>query len=158
VTIQAVPDQPGIAARIFRSLANEGANVDMIVQNVSAEGRTDVSFTLPKEDLPRVEPVLARIAADVGGKGFTTDAEIAKVSLVGAGMKTHPGVVADMFDALAEASINIEIISTSSIRISCVVRASEVERAVRVLHDRFHLSEDAISIEEHPAGGGNGRG
>src|SRR3954468_17104750 len=140
VTIEAVPDQPGIAARIFRSLANEGANVDMIVQNVSADGRTDVSFTLPKEDLPRVEPVLAHIAADVGGKGFSTDAEIAKVSLVGAGMKTHPGVVADMFDALAEASINIEIISTSSIRISCVVRASEVERAVRVLHDRFHLS------------------
>jgi aspartate kinase len=159
VTIQAVPDQPGIAARIFRSLADEGANVDMIVQNVSAEGRTDVSFTLPKEDLPRVEPVLARIAADVGGKGFSTDAEIAKVSLVGAGMKTHPGVVADMFDALAEADINIEIISTSSIRISCVVRSSEVERAVRVLHDRFELSEDAVSVEEHPAGGGrNGRG
>src|SRR5438477_4993736 len=111
VTIEAVPDQPGIAARIFRSLANEGANVDMIVQNVSAEGRTDVSFTLPKEDLPRVEPVLAHIATDVGGKGFTTDADIAKVSLVGAGMKTHPGGVADMFDALAEASINIEIIS-----------------------------------------------
>jgi aspartate kinase len=131
----------------------------MIVQNVSAEGRTDVSFTLPKEDLPRVEPVLARIAADVGGKGFSTDAEIAKVSLVGAGMKTHPGVVADMFDALAEADINIEIISTSSIRISCVVRSSEVERAVRVLHDRFELSEDAVSVEEHPAGGGgNGRG
>jgi len=159
VTIQAVPDQPGIAARIFRSLADEGANVDMIVQNVSAEGRTDVSFTLPKEDLPRVEPVLARIAADVGGKGFSTDAEIAKVSLVGAGMKTHPGVVADMFDALAEADINIEIISTSSIRISCVVRSSEVERAVRVLHDRFELAEDAVSVEEHPAGGGgNGRG
>jgi aspartate kinase len=158
VTIQAVPDRPGIAARIFRSLADEGANVDMIVQNVSAEGRTDVSFTLPKEDLPRVEPVLAHIAADVGGKGFTTDADIAKVSLVGAGMKTHPGVVADMFDALAEANINIEIISTSSIRISCVVRASEVERAVRVLHDKFRLSEDAVSIEEHPAGGGgNGR-
>ena len=159
VTIEAVPDQPGIAARIFRSLANEGANVDMIVQNVSAEGRTDVSFTLPKEDLPRVEPVLAHIAADVGGKGFSTDAQIAKVSLVGAGMKTHPGVVADMFDALAEANINIEIISTSSIRISCVVRAAEVERAVRVLHDRFQLSEDAIAIEQHPAGGGgNGRG
>ncbi len=159
VTIQAVPDQPGIAARIFRSLANEGANVDMIVQNVSAEGRTDVSFTLPKDDLPRVEPVLALIAADVGAKGFTTDSKIAKVSLVGAGMKTHPGVVADMFDALAEAGINIEIISTSSIRISCVVRASEVERAVRVLHDRFHLSADAVSVEQHPAGGGgNGRG
>src|SRR5438045_4806411 len=116
VTIQAVPDQPGIAARIFRSLADEGANVDMIVQNVSAEGRTDVSFTLPKEDLPRVEPVLAHIAADVGGKGFTTDADIAKVSLVGAGMKTHPGVVADMVDALAEARINNAIIAASSSR------------------------------------------
>ena len=144
VTIEAVPDQPGIAARIFRSLANEGANVDMIVQNVSAEGRTDVSFTLPKEDLPRVEPVLAHIAADVGGKGFSTDAEIAKVSLVGAGMKTHPGVVADMFDALAEANINIEIISTSSIRVSCVVPGRDVERAVNVIHERLRLAENVL--------------
>jgi aspartate kinase len=152
VTILAVPDQPGVAARIFRPLAQEGANIDMIVQNVSAEGRTDVSFTLPKEDLARVEPALERVARDVGGSGFTLDADVAKLSLVGAGMKSDPGVAADMFDALAEAGINIEIISTSSIRISCVVRASEVERAVRVLHDRFDLSEDALSLETYPLG------
>jgi aspartate kinase len=152
VTILAVPDQPGVAARIFRPLADEGANIDMIVQNVSAEGRTDVSFTLPKEDLGRVEPALERVVRDVGGSGVTLDENVAKISLVGAGMKSDPGVAADMFDALAEAGINIEIISTSSIRISCVVRASEVERAVRVLHDRFHLSEEALSLEAHPPG------
>lgn len=152
VTILAVPDQPGVAARIFRPLAEEGANIDMIVQNVSAEGRTDVSFTLPKEDLGRVEPALERVVRDVGGNGVTLDADVAKISLVGAGMKSDPGVAADMFDALAEAGINIEIISTSSIRISCVVRASEVERAARVLHDRFHLSEEALSLEAHPPG------
>jgi aspartate kinase len=152
VTLLAVPDQPGVAARIFRPLADEGANIDMIVQNVSAEGRTDVSFTLPKEDLGRVEPALERIARDVGGRGVTLDADVAKISLVGAGMKSDPGVAADMFDALAEAGINIDIISTSSIRISCVVRASEVERAVRVLHDRFRLSEEALSVEAHPPG------
>ena len=152
VTILAVPDQPGVAARIFRPLAEQGANIDMIVQNVSAEGRTDVSFTLPKEDLGRVEPALDRVVRDVGGSGVTLDADVAKISLVGAGMKSDPGVAADMFDALAEAGINIEIISTSSIRISCVVRASEVERAARVLHDRFHLSEEALSLEAHPPG------
>jgi aspartate kinase len=152
VTILAVPDQPGVAARIFRPLAEAGANIDMIVQNVSAEGRTDVSFTLPKEDLGRVEPALDRVVRDVGGSGVTLDADVAKISLVGAGMKSDPGVAADMFDALAEAGINIEIISTSSIRISCVVRASEVERAARVLHERFHLSEEALSLEAHPPG------
>jgi aspartate kinase len=150
VTIFGVPDQPGVAARIFRPLAEEGANIDMIVQNVSADGRTDVSFTLPKEDLGRVEPALEAVARDVGGSGVTLDDDVAKLSLVGAGMKSDPGVAADMFDALAEAGINIEIISTSSIRISCVVRASEVERAVRVLHDRFDLSEEAVSFETYP--------
>jgi aspartate kinase len=157
VTILAVPDRPGVAARIFRPLADEGANVDMIVQNVSAEGRTDVSFTLPKDDLPLARPVLERIAQAVGGEGVTTDDDVAKVSLVGAGMKTHPGVAADMFDALAEAGINIEIISTSSIRVSCVVRAGDVERAVRALHDRFGLSDDALSVESHPSGAHGGR-
>jgi aspartate kinase len=157
VTILAVPDRPGVAARIFRPLADEGANVDMIVQNVSAEGRTDVSFTLPKDDLPLARPVLERIAQAVGGEGVTTDDDVAKVSLVGAGMKTHPGVAADMFDALAEAGINIEIISTSSIRVSCVVRAGDVERAVRALHDRFGLSDDALAVEAHPSGAHGGR-
>jgi aspartate kinase len=152
VTILGVPDHPGVAARIFRPLAEEGANIDMIVQNVSAEGRTDVSFTLPKDDLRLVEPTLERVAREVGGNGVTLDADVAKISLIGAGMKSDPGVAADMFDALAEAGINIEIISTSSIRISCVVRASEVEHAVRVLHDRFDLSQEALSLETHPPG------
>ncbi len=151
VTIKAVPDKPGVAARVFRPLADDGINVDMIVQNASEDGTTDIFFTLPKEDLRRAQPVLDRIATDVGAQGVTTDTEIAKVSLVGAGMKTHPGVAADMFDALADAGINIEIISTSSIRISCVVAASEVERAVRAIHDRFELSKEAVLREAHPA-------
>src|SRR5262249_21655700 len=148
ITLLAVPDQPGVAARIFRPLADGGVNVDMIVQNVSAEGHTDVSFTLPREDLPKADPILAQISNEVGGSGFSTDADVAKVSLVGAGMKTHPGVAADMFDALAAAGINIEITSTSSIRISCVVRASEIGAAVQAVHDKFRLSEPSL-LEEH---------
>ncbi len=151
VTIKAVPDKPGVAARVFRPLADDGINVDMIVQNASEDGTTDIFFTLPKEDLRRAQPVLDQIARDVGAQGVATDTEIAKVSLVGAGMKTHPGVAADMFDALADAGINIEIISTSSIRISCVVADSEVERAVKAIHDRFALSKEAVLREEHPA-------
>ncbi len=151
VTVLGIPDQPGMAARMFRPLADEGINVDMIVQNVSEQGRTDVSFTIPNEDLGRAEPILRAAAADVSAKGVETDQHIAKVSLVGAGMKTHPGVAADMFDALADAGINIEIISTSSIRVSCVIRASDVEKAVRAIHDRFRLSEDVILREAHPA-------
>jgi aspartate kinase len=140
VTILGVPDTPGIAARVFRPLADAGINIDMIVQNVSAQGQTDISFTLPKADVPQAEPVLRGLAEDVGARGFSLDPEIAKVSLVGAGMKSHPAVAADMFDALADAGVNIEIISTSPIRISCVVRGEQVERAVQVLHERFGLA------------------
>jgi aspartate kinase len=150
VTIYGVPDTPGVAARVFRPLADEGVNIDMIVQNVSEDGRTDISFTLPKDDLRRAEPLLERTAESVGAGGVRTDADIAKISLVGAGMKTHPGVAADMFDALAEEGINIEIISTSSIRVSCVIRVFEVERAVRAIHDRFSLSDEVVYREEHP--------
>jgi aspartate kinase len=138
-TIVAVPDTPGIAARVFRALADAGVNIDMIVQNVSAQGTTDISFTLPKSDLATAGPILDRLAADVGASSIDLDDEVAKVSLVGAGMKSHPGVAADMFEALAEAGINIEIISTSSIRVSCVVRAAEVERAVQAVHDKFRM-------------------
>ena len=141
VTIHGVPDRPGVAARVFRTLADLHVNIDMIVQNVSVHGHTDISFTMPKEDLAVAEPVLEETAREVAAAGFTTDPGIAKVSLIGAGMKSHPGVAADMFDALAGEGINIEIISTSSIRISCVVRADDVERAVRVVHDRFDLSQ-----------------
>jgi aspartate kinase len=148
VTIVAVPDRPGIAARVFRALADEGVNVDMIVQNVGADGRTDISFTVPKADLGRAESLLERVAGDIGAEGVQHDPEIAKISLVGAGMKTHPGVAADMFDALAEAGINIGIISTSSIRISCVVPAADVERAVQAVHERFRLHEPAVAAGE----------
>jgi len=151
VVIQNVPDTPGVAARVFRPLADEGINIDMIVQNVAADGRTDISFTMPTEDLRRARPVLDEIIGAVGAEGIATDPDIAKVSLIGAGMKSHPGVAADMFDAIADAGINIEIISTSSIRVSCVVRKFEVERAVRAVHDRFDLAEEAVLREQHPA-------
>ena len=107
---------------------------------ISAAGHTDVSFTLPKEDLAKADPILHAIAEQVGGSGVSVDTEVAKVSLIGAGMKSHPGVAADMFDALAREEINIEIISTSSIRISCVVRAQDVERAVQAVHRQFELA------------------
>lgn len=152
VTIREVPDRPGIAAAIFRPLGNAGVNVDMIVQNVSAEGRTDVSFTMPKHDLKKAKTVLEEIERAVGGHGVITDTEVAKISLVGAGMKTHPGVAADMFEALAEAGINIDIISTSSIRISCLVRAGDAERAVRAVHQRFRLAEPGVVEEAYGHG------
>jgi aspartate kinase len=106
---------------------------------MSQHGVTDITFTLPKADLPIAEPILARTAKEIGAAEVVQDPEIAKISLIGAGMKSHPGVAADMFAALADAGINIEIISTSSIRISCVVRAADVERAVRAVHERFRV-------------------
>jgi aspartate kinase len=109
----------------------------MIVQNVSEHGTTSITFTLPKADVAVADPILEAVAREVGAGTIQRDPDIAKISLIGAGMKSHPGVAADMFDALAEAGINIEIISTSSIRISCVVRASEVDRAVQAVHQRF---------------------
>jgi aspartate kinase len=151
VTMVAVPDHPGSAASVFRPLADEGVNVDMIVQNAAEQGRTDISFTLPKEDLRRARTVLEATARRVEARGIRTDEDIAKVSLVGAGMKSHPGVAADMFEALAEAGVNIDIISTSSIRLSCIVASADLERAVRAIHDRFRLSEEALYREEHPA-------
>jgi len=137
VSIIGVPDRPGVAAQVFRELAAASVNIDMIVQNSSRDGEATISFTLPKTDLTVAGPMLERICADLGGAQVEQDADIAKVSLIGAGMKSHPGVAADMFDALAEAGINIEIISTSSIRVSCVIRAAEVERAVQAVHERF---------------------
>ena len=119
----------------------------MIVQNVSAGGLTDISFTLPKTDLAVAQPLLERVCDEVGAKEIAFDSNIAKVSLIGAGMRSHPGVAADMFEALADAGINIEIISTSTIRVSCVVRADDVERAVRAVHERFRLL-----VEERVAG------
>jgi aspartate kinase len=152
VTLVRVPDQPGIAARIMRAIARNGVNVDMIVQNVSHAGLTDISFTVPKTDLSQAMVVLEKVRDEVGAGEVVADQGIAKVSLVGAGMKSSPGVAAAMFEALAEAGINIEMISTSTIRISCVIRASEVATAVRAIHDRFRLSEEAEFRHEHPDG------
>jgi aspartate kinase len=148
ITLEDVPDRPGVAAAIFRAVADEGIGVDTIVQNVSRDGRTDVSFTLPKDDLAHARQVMDRVASEVGAVRYSADDGIAKVSLVGAGMKSHPGVQAEMFSALAEADINIEMISTSSIRITCVIRAGDVESAVRTLHARFSLSDEAV-VREH---------
>ena len=147
VTILGVPDRPGIAARVFGALAEAGVNVDMIVQNVSAAGHTDISFTLPKTDLDRAESVLAPLAEEIGASGLAHDPDVAKISLIGAGMRTHPGVAAGMFAALAEAGVNIGIISTSAIRISCVVPAADVERAVQAVHERFRLHEPVVTKE-----------
>jgi aspartate kinase len=139
VTIDAVPDRPGVAATIFKAIAAEGINVDMIVQNVSHAGTTDVSFTAPREDLPRLQSALEGLVADIDARGFNVDDGIAKLSLVGAGMKSHPGVAADMFDVLATEGINIEMISTSPIRVSCVIRRDDADRALRAVHTRFGL-------------------
>jgi aspartate kinase len=139
VTLERVPDRPGVAATVFKAIAAEGISIDMIVQNVSHAGATDLSFTAPLVDLTRLQGVMDAVVADIGADRFTVDDDIAKISLVGAGMKTHPGVAADMFDVLAREGINIEMISTSPIRISCVIRKGEGERAVRVVHERFGL-------------------
>jgi len=141
VTIERVPDRPGIAASMFRALADDGVNVDMIVQNVSTAGHTDISFTVPRDDLSRTLGVMEKLVDDTEASGFTNDPKIGKVSLVGAGMRTNPGVAAQMFEVLAAERINIEMISTSSIRISCVVDERDVEAAVRALHKAFELSE-----------------
>jgi aspartate kinase len=141
VTVTNAPDEPGIAAKLFRSLADENVNIDMIVQNVSQAGLTDISFTVPKADLDAALAVCRAHIADISAGDVLTDDGIAKVSLVGAGMKTHPGVSAEMFETLAERGINIEMISTSPIRITCVVRAERVEEAVQALHDAFSLGE-----------------
>ena len=149
ITIEDVPDRPGIAAAIFRAVADEGAGVDMIVQNVGRDGKADVSFLVPKADLRRISAVMDRVLKEFGAARHLIDDDIAKVSLVGAGIKSHPAVVAEMFAALADEGINIEMISTSSIRVSCVIRAGDSERAVRAVHAKFGLGEDARGVRDH---------
>jgi aspartate kinase len=145
VTIAGVPDTPGVAAKVFRVLADHDVNVDMIVQNVSSHveaghGVTDISFTVPKEHLAVATELTTTLAADLGASGCTTDPAIGKVSLVGAGMKSNPGVAATVFETLAAVGINIEMISTSAIRISCVVDEDQIESAVQELHAAFGLA------------------
>ncbi len=139
ITLSGVADRPGIAAALFRHLADRSINVDMIVQNISHHGTTDISFTVPRDDVEASREVAASMLDTLGAAEVVTDEGVATVSLVGAGMKTHPGVTATMFETLAAEGINIEMISTSPIRISCMVRAEVAERAVQVLHGAFEL-------------------
>ena len=139
MTINGVPDKPGVAAQVFRSLANQDINVDLIVQNVSDHGVTDISFTVPHDDVSHVEKILNQIAGELEAQGVSIDTEIARVSVVGE-MCTNPGVAAKMFEVLADEGINIAMISTSAIRISCVVQENRVEDAVKALHTAFDLS------------------
>jgi aspartate kinase len=144
VTIRAVPDRPGVAGRTFRPLADAGINIGEIVQNTSVAGLADISFTLPENELERAEPILEQLTRDIGAEEYIPERDIAKITIVGAGMKSNPGVAAAIFEALADAQINIEIITTSSIRVSCVVPARDAERAVNVVHERLRLAEDVI--------------
>ena len=140
VTVTDVPDKPGVSATLFRAMADEGVNVDMIVQNVSEAGRTDISFTVPTEYLASAVQVLeGGVVTSLGARDIITDESIGKVSVVGAGMKSNPGVAATMFETLAANGINIEMISTSAIRISCVVDTARTEEAVQHLHTAFGL-------------------
>ncbi|MCT9138322.1 aspartate kinase [Streptomyces violarus] len=156
VTVVGVPDKPGEAASIFRTIADAELNIDMIVQNVSAAstGLTDISFTLPKTDGRKAIDALEKNKAGIGFDSLRYDDQIGKISLVGAGMKTNPGVTADFFSALSDAGVNIELISTSEIRISVVTRADDVPEAVRAVHSAFGLDSDS---DEAVVYGGTGR-
>ncbi len=139
LTLLGVPDRPGVSALLFESLAEANINVDMIVQNTSINGTTDISFTMPSTDVATAVPIVEKVGAEVGATGVTKNSDIVKLSLVGAGMKSSPGVAAKMFRVLADNGVNIEMISTSTIRISVVVERSKLEVAVRALHTAFDL-------------------
>jgi len=156
ITIVGVPDRPGVAAAIFRSLADAAINLDMIVQNVSAAatGRTDISFTLPKTEGQTGVATLKRIQGEVGFESLIYDDQIGKLSLVGAGMRSHPGISATLFGAMSDAGINIEMITTSEIRISILCRDSDLDRAVQAAHTAFNLDSDQVEAVVY---GGSGR-
>ena len=152
ITIRHVPDRPGIAATIFTAMAEANVNVDMIIQNVAEDGYTDMSFTSPRTDLDRARETCERIVPALGAVEYLIDEDVAKVSLVGAGMRSNPGVAAKMFKVLADVGVNITMISTSPIRISTVIDGEHVEKAVNALHQGFGLSEAAVNEEFIPSG------
>ena len=156
ITIVGVPDRAGVAARIFQSIADADINIDMIVQNVSAAatGLTDISFTLPRAEGSRATGIVQKLQGEIGFQSIQYDDQIGKLSLIGAGMRSHPGVTATFFAAMADAGVNIEMISTSEIRISIVCRQSDVERAVQAAHTAFDLDADQIEAVVY---GGSGR-
>ena len=136
-----VYDRPGIAYTLFKALADENINVDMIVQSAMRDGRNDIAFTCPQADLKKALEIVKRLQPEVGATGFTSDDGVVKVSIVGAGMISNPGVAAEMFEALYREGINLEMISTSEIKVSCIIKADQGERAVRALHKKFNLAE-----------------
>ncbi len=143
VTIQGVPDKPGVAAKIFNTISDANIVVDMIIQNIGEGGLADMSFTVPRTDSKRIMEVMKKIVAEIGAKNVNLKEDIAKISIVGVGMRSHSGVAAKMFSALAKEGINIMMISTSEIKISCVIDAKYSELAVRVLHEAFQLEKAA---------------
>ena len=151
VTVVGVPDRPGVAAGMFTALADANVIVDMIVQNISSDGHTDISFTVPRGEVDQATELLGARIGDIGAADVIVNPAVAKVSLVGAGMKTHPGVAARMFAALSRAGVNIQMISTSTIRVSVIIDDTHVEDAVRAVHAEFALGDDAI-VEEQGAG------
>ena len=143
VTVTGVPDKPGVAAKIFNEISNNNIIVDMIIQNIGEGGLTDMSFTVPKTDSKKVMELMKRVVADIGAKGVAVKEDIAKISIVGVGMRSHSGVAAKMFSAMAKEGINIMMISTSEIKISIVIEAKYTELAVRVLHETFEMDKAA---------------
>jgi len=142
ITLRGVPDEPGQAARIFETIAHHNINVDMIVQNVSEDSTTDLTFTVMESDLKQAVPVVESLKKEVGARALAWDDGVAKLSVVGVGMRSHTGVAQRMFHALAESGINIEMISTSEIKISCIIRKESAERALRAVHDAFDLARE----------------
>jgi aspartate kinase len=142
-----VPDRVGLAAEVFGAIAEAGINIDMIVQNISENGTTDISFTCPVSDLVRLRPVLDGQICDLGVRDYVVNESVAKVSVVGAGMKSNPGIAAKVFRVLADSGINIDMISTSAIRISVVIDGSGATRAMQALHTAFDLDSDQLFEE-----------
>lgn len=136
-----VPDQPGVAKALFRGLANAGINVDMVIQSAMRDNRNDIAFTIEDDDLHKAVPVVEELVKAIGASGMVYGNNVAKVSIVGAGMQSNPGVAADMFEALADANINIHMISTSEIKVSCVIDEERIKEAVQILHDKFGLDK-----------------
>ena len=147
VIVRGVPDQPGVAAQVFSALAAAHVNVDTIIQNTSESGHSDISCTVPAEDIAAADKALHEITRKLGAREFDIDDSIGKVSLIGAGMRTHPGVAARMFQTLADLGINLDMISTSPIKISCVIARDRVDEAVRTLHTVFDLDEGSAVHE-----------
>jgi aspartate kinase len=143
VTIQGVPDKPGVAAKIFNTISDNSVVVDMIIQNIGEGGLTDMSFTVPKTDAKKINEVMKKVVAEIGAKNVNIKEDVSKISIVGVGMRSHSGVAAKMFSAMAKEGINIMMISTSEIKISCVIDAKYTELAVRVLHETFEMDKAA---------------